>query len=88
MGAIACIVLGAPVLALATPAEAAVPAQWQNCTVVNNRLPHGVGRANARDHTSGTPVTNFRRNTALYNTAMRANRGLDGDGDGIACEKA
>lgn len=88
MGAIACIVLGAPVLALATPAEAAVPAQWQNCTVVNNRLPHGVGRANARDHTSGTPVTNFRRNTVLYNTAMRANRGLDGDGDGIACEKA
>ncbi|WP_297619265.1 excalibur calcium-binding domain-containing protein [Nocardioides sp.] len=88
MGAIACIVITAPALVLSVPAEAAVPAQWQNCAVVNNRLPHGVGRANARDHTSGTPVTNFRRDTALYNTAMRANRGLDRDGDGIACEKA
>ncbi|SEB60373.1 Excalibur calcium-binding domain-containing protein [Nocardioides exalbidus] len=87
-GAIACITITAPVLVLVTPAEAAVPAQWQNCTVVNNRLPHGVGRANARDRTSGTPVTTFRRDTALYNTAMRANRRLDGDGDGIACEKA
>ncbi|MBS2936597.1 excalibur calcium-binding domain-containing protein [Nocardioides sp. J2M5] len=87
-GAVACLTIGAPLLVLVTPAEAAVPAQWQNCTVVNNRLPHGVGRANARDRTSGTPVTNFRRDTALYNTAMRANRGLDRDGDGIACEKA
>ena len=87
-GAIACIVLTAPALVLAVPAQAAVPAQWQNCTVVNKRLPHGVGRATARDHTSGKPVTNFRRDTALYNTAMRANGGLDRDKDGIACEKA
>lgn len=86
-GAIACIVVTAPALVLATPADAAVPAQWQNCTVVNKRLPHGVGRATARDRTSGTPVTNFRRDTALYNTAMRANGGLDRDKDGIACEK-
>lgn len=78
----------APALALVAPAEAAVPAQWQNCTVVNKRLPHGVGRATARDKTSGTPVTTFRRDTALYNTAMRANGGLDRDKDGIACEKA
>ncbi len=87
-GAIACTVMTAPMLVLAVPAEAAVPAKWQNCTVVNKRLPHGVGRANARDKTSGTPVTNFRRDTALYNTAMRANAGLDRDKDGIACEKA
>lgn len=87
-GAIACIVMTAPALVPVVPAEAAVPAQWQNCTVVNKRLPHGVGRANARDKTSGTPVTNFRRDTALYNTAMRANGGLDRDKDGIACEKA
>ncbi len=88
MGAIACIVITAPALVLSVPAEAAVPAQWANCTVVNKRLPHGVGRATARDHTSGTPVTNFRRDTALYNTADRANGGLDRDNDGIACEKA
>lgn len=88
VGAIACITISAPALFVIAPAEAAVPAQWQNCTTVNKRLPHGVGRANARDKTSGTPVTNFRRDTALYNTAMRANGGLDRDKDGIACEKA
>ena len=87
-GAIACIVIAAPALVFVGPADAAVPAQWQNCTTVNKRLPHGVGRATARDKTSGTPVTNFRRDTALYNTAMRANAGLDRDKDGIACEKA
>ena len=75
-------------IAVITPAEAAVPAKWANCTVVNKRLPHGVGLAKARDKTSGTPVTNFRRNSKLYRTAMRANGRLDGDKDGIACEKA
>ena len=70
------------------PVEAAVPAKWQNCTTVNKRFPHGVGRANARDKTSGTPVTNFKRSTKLYNAANRANGGLDRDKDGIACEKA
>ena len=38
-----------------------VPPLFKNCT---NRYPHGVGRLGARDdHTSGTPVTNFRRST-------------------------
>ena len=87
LGALACLAFTVPTFAFVTPAEAAVPAKWQNCTVVNKRLPHGVGRANARDKTSGTPVTNFRRDTALYNTAIRANGGLDRDKDGIACEK-
>ena len=74
---------------LSIPAEAAaVPAQWQNCTVVNKRFPHGLGKATARDRTSGTPVTNFRRDTRLYNVAMSFNKGLDRDKDGIACEKA
>jgi hypothetical protein len=86
-GAIAGIIVASPILVLSVPAEAAVPAQWKNCTVVNKRFPHGVGRSNAHDHTSGTPVTNFRRSTPLYNTAMGANRGLDRDKDGIACEK-
>ena len=48
---------------------------------------HGVGRVGARDKTSGTPVTTFRRSNFLYKTAMRYNRGLDRDKDGIACEK-
>jgi hypothetical protein len=76
-----------PVVAISSSASA-VPAQWANCTTVNSRLPHGVGRATAHDHTSGKPVTTFRHDTALYNTAMRANGRLDGDHDGIACEKA
>jgi hypothetical protein len=41
----------------------------------------------ARDKTSGTPVTSFKRSNALYNTSMRNNKGLDRDKDGIACEK-
>jgi Excalibur calcium-binding domain len=46
-----------------------------------------VGRANARDKTTGTPVTTFKRSTRLYRTAMRYNSRLDRDKDGIACEK-
>ena len=51
--------------------------------LLNRVYPHGVGRYGARDHTSGTPVTNFRRSNRLY----RQNKGLDRDKDGIACEK-
>jgi Excalibur calcium-binding domain len=64
-----------------------VPALWKNCTHVNKRYPHGVGKVGARDKTSGTPVTNFKHSTPLYRTAIRSNRGLDRDKDGIACEK-
>jgi Excalibur calcium-binding domain len=87
--------LGAGALLVAVaPAPAstdAVPYVWQNCTHVHTKYPHGVGKANARDKTSGTPVTNFKRSTRLYNIAMSYNamRGynLDRDHDGIACEK-
>jgi hypothetical protein len=68
-------------------AARAVSAPWKNCTQVNKRYPHGVGKVGARDKTSGTPVTNFKRSNFLYRTAMRYNRGLDRDKDGIACEK-
>jgi hypothetical protein len=80
---------GAIVWATASPAAAptAVPALWKNCTHVNQRYPHGVGKVGAHDETSGTPVTNLKRSTFLYRTAMRYNRGLDRDKDGIACEK-
>ncbi len=60
---------------------------WQNCTSVHTKYRHGVGRANAHDHTTGTPVTNFYRSTRLYNKAISYNRDLDRDRDGIACEK-
>jgi hypothetical protein len=64
-----------------------VVAKWKNCTVVNRRLPHGVGRATAHDATSGTPVTSFRHDSAMYKAAMRANKSLVRDKYGIACEK-
>ena len=79
------------VAGLVAPAAAAsnstIPPQWKNCTAVNKHYPHGVGRANAHDKTTGTPVTNFKRSTRLYNVAMSHNRSLDRDHDGIACEK-
>jgi hypothetical protein len=56
---------------------------YKNCKALNARYPHGVGRFGARDHTSGTPVTNFRRSNRLY----RQNKARDRDKDGIACEK-
>jgi len=65
----------------------AIPAPWKNCTAVNKRYPHGVGRRTAHDSTSRDPVTDFKRSTLLYNTAMRYNRGLDRDKDGIACQR-
>jgi Excalibur calcium-binding domain len=80
--------VGIATLGSRLPAQASVPAKWANCTTVNKRLPHGVGLKHAHDHTSGTPVTSFRHDSALYHTAMRANSRLDGDKDGIACERA
>jgi hypothetical protein len=71
----------------AAPATAAVPAKWKNCTVVNQTYKHGVGKAKAKDKTSGIPVTTFKHSDSLYNQAIKANKGLDRDKDGIACEK-
>lgn len=76
------------VLAFVGTAEAKIPKQWANCKAVNARYRHGVGKFGARDKTAGTPVTNFKRSNALYALAIRSNRGLDRDHDGIACEKA
>ena len=68
---------------VAPPANAST---WTNCDSVHHKYPHGVGKKHAHDHTSGTPVRNFKHSTKLYRTAMNHNSGLDGDKDGIACE--
>jgi Excalibur calcium-binding domain len=73
----------ATVIAALAAGGASAAAGFKNCKALNARYPHGVGRVGARDHTSGVPVTNFRRSNRLY----RLNRGLDRDKDGIACEK-
>jgi hypothetical protein len=90
---VAAVATGALLMAVA-PAPAstvAVPYVWQSCTKVHTKYPHGVGKANARDKTSGTPVTTFKRSTRLYNIAASYNSqrryNLDRDHDGIACEK-
>jgi hypothetical protein len=82
--AVSCAAVGS----IANASPAVIPAKWKNCTVVNKRYAHGVGRVGAHDRTSGTPVTTFVRNNYLYKLAMRYNRGLDRDRDGIACERA
>ena len=77
----------ATMLVGAAPAADAKP--WHdNCTKFNTKYPHGVGKRQARDHTSGTPVTNFKRSNKLYRIAMKNNSDLDRDRDKIACEKA
>ena len=70
---------------LAPPASAAP--SYRNCTELQKTYPHGIGRSDAKDKTSGRPVTTFRRDTPGYNKAVNANRDLDRDRDGIACEK-
>lgn len=76
------LVVGAGVVATAAPANAASKT-YKNCAALNKVYPHGVGKPNAKDKTSGKPVTSFKRSAALYN----ANKKSDRDKDGIACEK-
>jgi hypothetical protein len=83
--AVAVLALAGSTLSVAAPAEASV--LFTNCTHLNQRYHHGVGRRGAHDHTSGTPVTSFKRSTRLYQRAMNHNSDLDRDRDGIACEK-
>ena len=82
------VVVLVPTAGVALASVSAAPPLYKNCTNLNKRYPHGLGKVGARDHTSGTPVTNFKRSTKLYKLAMSYNRGLDRDKDGVACEKA
>lgn len=66
---------------------AAKPGWTKNCTELNKKYKHGVGKKNARDKTSSKPVTNFTKSDQIYATAMKHNKSLDRDKDGIACEK-
>lgn len=86
------LLLGATVaLAVAlvpTAANAAGPS-YANCTALQKTYGHGIGRTNAHDVVRGStkPVTTWRHDTAGYNKAVKANRDLDRDRDGVACEK-
>jgi hypothetical protein len=83
------IAMTATVGGLAVPAaQAHSTGIHDNCTNLNKKWPHGVGRRNAHDKTSGTPLRNFYHNTKQYRLADNHNGTLDRDNDGIACEKA
>ena len=86
MAAVAAAAVAAT-LSVAAPASAHTTGIHDNCTALNKKFPHGVGLKKARDKTSGTPVTNFKRSNKIYRTAMKHNSTLDRDKDGIACEK-
>jgi hypothetical protein len=77
-------VLAGTVLAGPAEAQAKPPKTFANCDAMHRVYPHGVGKPGAKDKTSGTPVTTFKRSTPLYN----ANTKSDRDHDGIACEAA
>ncbi|MFT4010450.1 MAG: excalibur calcium-binding domain-containing protein [Nocardioidaceae bacterium] len=82
LGVVACAATLA-IAGTAGVAEAKPAKTYKNCTALNKAYPHGVGLPGAHDHTSGKPVTTFKRSKALYN----ANSKSDRDKDGIACEK-
>jgi hypothetical protein len=74
-------------VACAGAADAATkpPVKYKNCAALNKAYKHGVGKPGAKDKVASgkKPVKNFGVNLALYN----ANKRLDRDKDGIACEK-
>ena len=80
-----------PLVVVAGPAHAATSASgiYANCKAYNKKYPHGVGKAHAKDHVSGSskPVTTFKHSDALYKAAMAHKKDLDRDKDGVACEK-
>lgn len=84
---VAALLAAGTALPVATTSADAAPVKYKNCTALNKKWAHGVGRNDAKDKTSGTPVTNFFHSTKQYKKAMNNNRGLDRDKDGIACEK-
>lgn len=73
-------------VSITVPASAHDTGIHDNCTNLNEKWPHGVGKRKAKD--KGGNVTNFKRSTKLYRIANNHNSTLDGDNDGIACEKA
>ena len=93
--AVVTVVAAISASAFALPADAEAragasmraPALYKNCTALNKKYAHGVGRAGARDQTTGDAVTNFKRSSKIYKLAMSYNKGLDRDKDGVACEQ-
>jgi hypothetical protein len=75
---------GGSVAVTSAPVEAAAK-KYKNCTALNKTYKHGVAKKGAKDKVRGKSkaVTTFKVNTKVYN----ANKKLDRDKDGVACEK-
>ena len=80
-------VMAAATLTLAGPASAHTTGHHDNCTNLNKKWPHGVGRMKAVDKTTGIKVKNFFHSNKAYWAAENHNGTLDRDNDGIACEQ-
>jgi len=78
----------AAAVALTLPAQADAAAavhHFKNCTDMHRTYKGGVARRGAHDHRAGGGHAKYRPHvsTALYT----ANKGMDRDHDGIACEQ-
>ncbi|RIJ77272.1 calcium-binding protein [Nakamurella silvestris] len=84
--ALAVLISVGTVAAPVAEAAAVKPRVFATCKEMNKVYPHGVGKVGAKDKSKSKnprPVTNFKRDNALY----KANVKRDADKDGIACEK-
>lgn len=83
------LALSLPIAAVSSAPADAASSTYKNCTNLQKKYAHGVGKSGAKDKVSGNskPVTNFKKSTKIYKAAMKKNKGLDRDKDGVACEK-
>jgi hypothetical protein len=81
--AVCTTVLGLGLVAATSQSAEAANKTYKNCTALNKDYKHGVGKPGAKDKTSGTPVTTFKRSKAIYKKNTKSDR----DKDGPACEK-
>jgi hypothetical protein len=86
-GAAAALAFAMLGMGVSSAQAATSPYKFKNCTALNKVYKHGVGKAQAKDKTSGKPVTTFKHSDALYKKIITFRAGLDRDKDGIACEK-
>ena len=82
--------VSAPTATSATQSDAAIKTpttlkEYKNCTALQKKYPHGVGKKGAKDKVRGStkPVKTFAVNTKVYNQNKKSDR----DKDGVACEK-
>lgn len=78
------------VVSFASPAEAATP-KFKNCTALNAKYPGGVAKSakvkNTKKVRGKTVPAKSSRKPKVSKSLYNANKRLDRDKDGIACER-